>query len=204
MIFAAILLPREVRHVSSNSFVHCNRVRSSRVACGEVAAPALPLLQEPKTNISPRIAGRGDVRPARRDMMKRDLTGGYFPCCQFCKHDGSCELKHYEFMGVPPGGGIDRSPFHHENLSWGFSLFQRNTSRAQCTGRIRATDRLFFPIACECGTVVDSFCQKFVPNEKGEERMALARQIAAQKEVALSEITTEDLPTPPPYNSVMR
>ncbi len=170
-----------------------------------MAVSALPLLQEPETNISSRVAGRGNVRSTRRGRMKRDLTGGYFHYCQFCKHDGSCELKHYEFMGVPPGEGVDRSPFHHhEDLRWGFSAFQQNTSRAQCTGRIRATDSIFFPLVCECGTVVDSFCRKFVPNGRGKERVALAKQIAAQRGIALSEITPEDLPNPPPYDSVVR
>lgn len=127
--------------------------------------------------------------------MAQALTGHYFPYCQFCTHDGRCELRHNELLGLPPGNGVDSTPYPgHENIRWHFSAFQRNSTRGQCTGRIKPSGSFFLPLVCECGTAVDSFCQKFSPNEKGKQRTKLAEQIASQKGVSVADLDPEDLP----------
>ncbi len=128
-------------------------------------------------------------------MGQEKILGHYFACCQFCEHDGNCELKHFEFMGLPSAGKVDDTPYPgHEDLGWHFSTFQGRIARGACAGRIMKTDSIFFPLACECGTVVDSPCRKLTPNEKGRERLELAEKIAEEKGVELSEITPNDLP----------
>lgn len=141
-------------------------------------------------------------------------TGHYFPYCQFCEYDGSCELRHNEFLGLESQGKVDKSRYPgHEDLSWHFSTFQKHLERGACNGRIRAIDSTFFPLGCECGTAIMSlkfcsifgtgFCQKFKPNKKGEQRMELAEKIAKEKDISTEEIEPEDLPEPEPYDSVM-
>jgi len=125
-------------------------------------------------------------------MQFRKLLGHYFPYCQWCKFDGQCELKHCEFIGVEPGEGIDNSPYPgHENLAWHGSAFQGKSSRASCTGRISATDNLFYPLGCKCGTMISSLtlsslfsqmCAKFVPNPKGRMREVIATAIIKTRE----------------------
>lgn len=126
----------------------------------------------------------------------KEIKGGYFPYCQFCRHDGNCELKHYEFMGQPSTDKVDHSPYPgHEDLGWHMSAFQSG-SRASCSGRIRVSDNLYFPLICECHTAISSLtmqdlsgriCAKFEENEKGLERLELAKRIAQKKHISVEE-----------------
>lgn len=134
------------------------------------------------------------------------VKGAYFELCQFCVHDGSCELRHHEFMGVSAGPGIDQSPYPgHEDLTWHFSSFQNGSSRAHCTGRIGRSKAHYLPLGCECGTAVtDISCQKFAANEAGHRRRRLAIQIALQRGLELEKVRSEDLPPPEPYEAIMQ
>lgn len=137
-------------------------------------------------------------------MEREKILGRYFPCCQFCEHDGNCELKHFELMGLPSAGKVDDTPYPgHEDLGWHFGVFQGNRRRGTCAGRIMKSDSIFFPLICECGTVIDSFCKKLTPNKKGRKRLKLAKGIAREKGIELSEIDPDDLPPlDPNYESV--
>lgn len=121
-------------------------------------------------------------------MAFREILGGYFPYCQWCKYDGNCVLKHHEFMGTPSQGEIDKTPYPgHEDLGWHGTAFHAGRSRSTCVGRIGATRSCFYPLACECGTVVNSltfgsFCQKFVPNPKAKMREAIYRALSQLRE----------------------
>lgn len=144
------------------------------------------------------------------------LTGHYFPYCQFCSHDGRCELRHNQFLGLPSQGSIDKSVYSgHEDLPFHMTVFQNGTERGTCNGHIQRTGSVYYPLGCECGTVISSlslsglfgggFCQKFSPNEKGNERLRLAKQLAEERGVELSEISADDLPEPDPdYVSEMQ
>jgi hypothetical protein len=144
------------------------------------------------------------------------LTGHYFPYCQFCEHDGNCELRHNEFLGLNSQGKVDKSRYPgHEDLTWHFSAFQGNRRRGTCAGRIMKSGSIFIPLVCECGTAIssltfsylfgiDSFCRKFRPNEKGKQRKKLAEKIAKKKDISIEKIKPEDLPEPEPYDSVMQ
>lgn len=117
-------------------------------------------------------------------MSFKKILGGYFIYCQQCKNDGNCILKHHEYMGVASQGRVDETPYHgHEDLAWHGTAFQRRSSRATCAGRISATNSFFYPLACECGTVVSSLtlsgaiCQKFKPNGKYKMREVLAKAL---------------------------
>lgn len=133
----------------------------------------------------------------------KEIRGGYFPYCQFCKHDGICELKHHEFMGQPSAEKVDESPCPgHEDLGWHNTAFQF-TQRANCSGRIGISDNFYTPLICECHTVISSlalqelsggFCAKFGENEKGLERLKLAKKVARRKHIALEKVTSDDLP----------
>ena len=112
-------------------------------------------------------------------MTKKEglLKGNYFTYCQWCKDDGGCELKHYEFAGGNNNGEVDKTPYHgHEDLTWHFMGLGRNS----CNGRIHQTDSIYYPLACECGQVVStlfsSFCAKFQPNEEGLTQRDLVRK----------------------------
>ena len=142
-------------------------------------------------------------------MKRNELLGGYFYCCQFCIHDGLCELRHCDFMGAPAGEGVDHSLYPgHENIAWHLSAFQLGSSRSQCTGKIRKNNSIFYPLICECGTAIDSpVCQKLTLNDKGKERLILAQEIAKKRGVELSEIKSDDEDLPeinPLYISVIR
>lgn len=138
----------------------------------------------------------------------KEITGGYFTYCQFCLHDGDCALTHNEFMGQPSAGKIDKTGYPgHEDLSWHFSTFQSG-QRASCFGRIRVTDSLFIPLVCECGTAISSFiwgqfCAKFEENEKGLERLKLAKEIARKKHIAIEETTPYLPPLDENYHAAM-
>src|SRR3989344_2961651 len=108
-----------------------------------------------------------------------EIKGGYFPYCQYCKNDGSCTLTHNEFMGEAASGiNFDISPFKHEDLSSGFTVFQRGNPKSACSGRIVENDSLYLPLSCEqCDTVISSLtmqalagvhCLKFVPSTRIE------------------------------------
>jgi hypothetical protein len=114
------------------------------------------------------------------------------------------------------GGKVDDSPYtSHEDVSWGISGFQRGLKRGTCTGRIHETGSIYYPLACECGTVLSSLqfsavlgagsCAKFQPNEGGKERMKMAEEIAKERGIELSEIDPEELlPEPDPcYRAAM-
>lgn len=137
-------------------------------------------------------------------MERERLLGHYFSCCQFCEHDGNCELRHFELVGLPSAGKIDDTPYPgHEDLSWHLSTFQGNRQRGTCAGRIVKSGSIYFPLVCECGTAIDSFCRKLTPNEKGRERLELAKRIAEEKGIEFSEVDPDDLPPPDPnYESV--
>lgn len=146
----------------------------------------------------------------------KEIKGGYFPYCQFCKHDGNCELKHHEFMGQRSTGKVDTSCYSgHEDLGWHMTAFQSG-QRTSCSGRIRVSDNLYVPLICECGTRISSltmqqlsgqFCAKFEENEKGLERLELAKEVARKKGIPLEEVTSDDLPEIPEieegYQAVM-
>ena len=123
----------------------------------------------------------------------RYITGHYFTYCQLCKHDGNCELKHYEVLGMRSSGKIDKTPYPgHENLRWHFSFLQTGTIRGMCAGRIIATISPFYPLACACGTVINgSNCQKFEPNEEGLKRKKVAHEILARRGIPESDDITE-------------
>jgi hypothetical protein len=138
-------------------------------------------------------------------MKNKFLKGAYFTYCKWCRWDGHCNLRHYQYVGAKSINQIDDSPYPgHEGLSWGCSAFQVNTKRAGCNGRIYKSDSLFYPLACECGTVISSLtfsslfgitmCVKFQPNKEGKERFELAKKIARIKKVDISKITSDDLP----------
>lgn len=138
---------------------------------------------------------------------RRELLGRYFPYCQWCRHDGNCALRHCDFLGVLPGAGVDQTPYPgHENVSWHFSSFQvlgdKMVMRAQCTSRVRETNSIFLPLACECGTAIDGgFCQKFLANEAGAERLRIAEKLARERGIPTSEVPFGDLP---PLDSLYR
>ncbi len=128
-------------------------------------------------------------------MEQEKILGRYFACCQFCVHDGNCELKHFELMGLPSADKVDDTPYPgHENLGWHLSAFQDNRQRGTCAGRIMKSGSIFIPLICECGTAINSFCKKMTPNKKGRKRLELAKRIAEEKGIELSEIDPEDLP----------
>lgn len=132
------------------------------------------------------------------------LKGAYFPYCQWCRKDGHCILRHYQFLGVEFADHANEFRFAHEDLSCNMSAFQRNTTRAVCGGRIFETESFYLPLYCECGTVISSltlstamgtgFCAKFQPSEKGKERMRMAEKIAKEKGIDISEVDPDDLP----------
>ena len=120
------------------------------------------------------------------------ILGRYFTYCQWCIHDGSCVLRHNEFLGQPSNEKIDRSPYPgHEDLRWHLSAFQRSSHRANCNGRIHASGSIFVPLVCECGTALSSLtfssllntgmCKKFSPNRKGKRRKRIAAEILARR-----------------------
>ncbi len=134
-------------------------------------------------------------------MRKRvEKRGNYFLYCQFCEHDGNCELRHHEFLGLPSSGKVDRSPYQgHEALAWHFATFQRKTARGGCNGRILENDNCFLPLQCECGTVIGGVgiaitCAKLTPNSLGRQRIAIALEIASRKGISLEEVDDSDLP----------
>lgn len=142
-------------------------------------------------------------------LREKELTGHYFTYCQWCKNDGKCVLRHHEFLGLPAGEGTDRTSYSsHEDLSWGFSAFQKGVRRGRCVGRILASGSVYLPLVCECGTAINSLtfatvfntglCGKFEPNEKGKERMQIAKEIARRRHLALAKVDPEWLPDPDP------
>lgn len=148
--------------------------------------------------------------------MENDLKGHYFPYCQFCRHDGKCELRHHEFLGLPSQGQTDRTSYRsHEDVRWGLSIFQQGTTRGTCSGRIHETGSIFYPLGCECGTVLSSLtltcllgsggmCGKFDPNIRGRMRLILAKRIARRKHIAFRNVSPDNLPPlDPEYRAVM-
>ena len=132
-------------------------------------------------------------------MHKQELLGGYFTYCQFCVHDGSCALKHYEYLGAPEGSGVDKTPYPgHEHTVWHMVDAQKGFSRSVCTGRIRDTGSVFFPLQCECASVITSVfhhgCAKFSPNDNGKERLKIAKKLAEERGIKPGEVPPEDLP----------
>jgi hypothetical protein len=132
----------------------------------------------------------------------RAINGAYFPYCQFCVHDGSCALRHCDYLGTPEGSGVDTSPYvSHEDFAWAFSSFQSGTSRARCSGRILQIDSHFLPLQCECGTAINSlsffhhFCSQFEPNEAGMRRRRLMHCIAVECGISYEE-AAKALPEP--------
>ncbi|MFA5052591.1 MAG: hypothetical protein WC565_00820 [Parcubacteria group bacterium] len=122
--------------------------------------------------------------------QEKFIEGHYFPYCQWCVNDGHCILRHCEFMGIKPNaeGKVDDTPYRgHENISWHMSGFQMKTRRAACVGKIYETDSIYFPLACECGTVISSLCfgttfgtglcAKFQPNRNGKAMFRFVRWI---------------------------
>ena len=112
-------------------------------------------------------------------MESRDIKGAYFPYCQWCRWDGDCVLSHYQFLGMKPAEGIDRTPYPgHEDVEWHATGFQRNSHRGMCQGRIMKSGAFFYPLICQCGTAVSSLkfsfalgatpCCKFQFSEGGE------------------------------------
>lgn len=158
-------------------------------------------------------------------MTSRSLiNGGYFPYCQWCTHDGSCELRHYEFSGVESKDEVDKSEYPgHEDLRWHYSGFQGQSQRAACNGRIQASGSIFTPLVCECGTAISSlhitvlmgigFCRKFNPTEAGIKRNELACKMLSDRGESFDEggvLTEEELalldktfPIDDDYDSVM-
>jgi hypothetical protein len=113
--------------------------------------------------------------------MKGDSQKGhYFLYCQLCELDGKCVLRHNEFMGVAPNAEnkVDDTPYRgHEDVRWAISGFQGRTPRSACTGLIRKTDSIYYPLDCECGTALSSLtfsgvfgggCAKIQIGEKGQ------------------------------------
>lgn len=106
-------------------------------------------------------------------------------------------------MGQPSAGKVDTSGYPgHEDLGWHMSTFQSGP-RASCSGRIRVSDNLYLPLICECHTRISSLtiqdlsgriCAKFEENEKGLERLELAKKVARRKHIALEKVTSDDLP----------
>ena len=147
--------------------------------------------------------------------MTTELKGGYFQYCQWCRHDGNCELKHNEFTGMKPDPYQARPTYSHEDVSQELIAFQEGTPKGGCPGRIVATDNFYMPLACrECQSTIPSIslqvsfyrmCRKFGANEKGVERLELAKKIASEKGIKLEEVTPDLLPPPDPnYKSVMK
>ncbi len=136
--------------------------------------------------------------------ITQPLTGHYFTYCQFCVHDGKCELRHCEFLGLPSAGEKGPGFHHHEEIVDLLTIFQENTPQGCCNGRIVATDSPFIRLRCECGVAVSSlglndipggtFCHKFQPNEPGQARQKIAQEIASQRGISLCDVTPEDLP----------
>jgi hypothetical protein len=140
-------------------------------------------------------------------MEKTFIKGKYFTYCQWCKKDGRCVLRHFQFLGMKSAKKIDRSSYPgHEDLRWHGSAFQKNSSRGMCAGRISETGSIFYPLQCECGTVISSmifsvltntgFCAKFQPNKNGEERLRIAKEIAKKQKIAISKVNPNKLPRP--------
>lgn len=142
---------------------------------------------------------------------RRELKGGYFIYCQFCNHDGNCELKHNELLGLPANEKIHRrfgvnAAFEHENLSCASSAFQKNKVIGTCTGRIIETESLYFPLICsKCETVISSLtlqhmsgtcCAKFEPNEYYQKCIGNMEQIAKEKGITLDEVDFSYYPEP--------
>jgi len=144
----------------------------------------------------------------KRRMGRASLKGKYFLYCQWCRRDGHCILRHYQFLGTKSSGQVDRSFCPgHEDLAWHLSGFQQDTKRTTCNGRIYKTDSVYYPLQCECGTAISSltfsfifgrFCAKFQPNENGKERLRIAEEIAEKRGIELSEVDLKDLPEPDP------
>jgi len=146
----------------------------------------------------------------KRKYSRNFIKGAYFSYCQWCRRDGHCILRHYQFMGVRPGKGVDETPYHgHEDLSWHFTRFQHSSSRAACGGRVYGTeDPFYFPLACECGTVISGeFCQKFQPKKEERERAERIQKRAKQLSISvpeLKELEPEHFPVPDPnYQALM-
>ncbi len=144
-----------------------------------------------------------------------EITGHYFTYCQWCQCDGECVLLHNEYLGLPPGGKTDTTPYPgHENLRWHMSGFQGNSPRGMCTGRIRQTDSMFYPLACDCGTAISSltfsrifgsgFCGKFDPNEKGKLREQQAKELARKRHQRIDQVLHLLPPPDENYHAVMR
>ncbi len=128
-----------------------------------------------------------------------ELTGHYFTYCQWCKNDNNCVLLHHEFLGLPTNGKVDATPYPgHENLRWHMSGFQSDSRRGMCFGRIHATGNIFYPLGCDCGTVISSltfsgivnsgYCAKFEPNEKGKLREQQARSLSRKRHQRIDQI----------------
>ena len=134
------------------------------------------------------------------------IKGAYFASCQFCTHDGSCELRHNEFTGLSPAPGVDtKTCLGQEDFAWHFVSFQKDTPRAHCSGRIGVTGSENLPLCCECGTAIDDIsCQRFVPNDFGKKRIMEAMRLAVKRGVGLNEIRCADLSSPGPYQAVMQ
>ncbi len=129
-------------------------------------------------------------------MVRKELLGRYFFSCQWCRFDGRCVLKHHEVLGLPAGPGVDATPHPgHEHIGWAYSAFQENMSRGRCTGRVLATESIFFPLQCECGTVIDSECAKLEPNKQGKRRFRVAMRLKRKNRDGrtLSQETLEEL-----------
>ena len=156
--------------------------------------------------------------------QRQPISGGYFPYCQFCLHDGNCALRHCDFLGMPSSQKTDASiPYGgHEDFTWLFSMFQINHSRGCCSGRIAQTISPFYPLQCSCGTVINSLsltgsiggntCQKFTPNARGQLRLTTAQEIADRRQAdpardALTEPELDELeqrcPMDRAYSSAM-
>ncbi|MBT6690903.1 hypothetical protein HOB10_01040 [Candidatus Parcubacteria bacterium] len=149
--------------------------------------------------------------------QRHEILGGYFPYCQFCLHDGSCALRHCDFLEKSNCHGIDNSiPYRgHEDFIWLFSIFQANSTRGSCSGRISQTNSPFYPLQCSCGTVINSLslsslmgghaCQKFTPNASGQLRLATAQEIAARRQAnpekdVLTEVELSELEQRCPFD----
>ena len=142
---------------------------------------------------------------------RRELKGGYFTYCQFCKLDGHCELRHNDFLGLPANEKIRRrfgvnAGFEHENLSGAFTAFQANKVIGTCTGRIIKTDSFYIPLICsECETAVSSLtlqhmsgtrCAKFDPNEAYQKCIENMKRVAKKKGITLDEVDSSCYPQP--------
>ena len=142
-------------------------------------------------------------------MTLEPLKGHYFTYCQWCRRDGRCHLRHYQFLGQKRGKGKDKTPYPgHENLRWHASAFQTGSERGSCTGKILKSESFYYPLMCECGTVISSLtfsallnphvCAKFQPNERGKEIRRQAEEIARQKGIDLLEVDPEGILEPDP------